>query len=95
MRLTPASVMRYPKVEAIVIVQALDKDGSRIVIDHAGQSYLVETSAECGDGQPLDGRHAFIVSPGTFAGPGSRLILALGREECRIVDSQPLWGDVR
>jgi hypothetical protein len=85
----PAAVT-YAQVEAATIVRTLDNDGRRLVVQHAGTSYLVETAEGCGDGQPLDGRPAFIVSPAAFAGPESRLILTPGAGECRIADSHPL-----
>jgi hypothetical protein len=89
-QMATASIGSYPRVEAVTMVQALDDDGQRVVVRRAGSSYVVETAGRCSDGQPLDGRTAFIVSPAAFAGPNSWLILTLGGRECTIAASYPL-----
>jgi len=89
-QMTTASIGVYPRVEAATVVQAWDDDDRRLVVQRAGTSYAIRTVDGCSDGQPLDGRTVFVVSPGAFAGPNSRLILRIGGRECMIADSHPI-----
>lgn len=87
-QLTVASIGHYPKAEAATIVRSLDADGRQLVLQRANTSYLVETQGTCSDGEPLEGRAVFVVSPEGFAEPGSRLILRIAGRECAITASR-------
>jgi hypothetical protein len=88
--LTVMSAATYPRAEAATIVRSLDADGHRLVLDHAGTPYLVETGGACVDGQPLEGRRVFVISGDAFAEPNSRLILKIAGRDCVITASRPL-----
>jgi hypothetical protein len=89
-QLTVMSAATYSKAEAATIMQSLDGDGHRLVLDHAGTPYLVETGGACVDGQPLEGRRVFVISGDAFAAPNSRLILKIAGRDCVITASHPL-----
>ncbi|MDP8924841.1 MAG: hypothetical protein M3O34_18475 [Chloroflexota bacterium] len=80
----------YPSVEAVTVLESLDDTGRRLVILRDGGAYQIATTDECNGGRPADGQVMFIVSPGDFAGPDSRLIPQLGDHECPITESRPL-----
>jgi hypothetical protein len=88
-RLALASVGQNPHVETARVVESLDGDGSRMVLEHDGKAVVVEVGAECLRDRPLSSPVAFVISRDLFAEPGSRLVLEVGGRECLIATSSP------
>jgi hypothetical protein len=80
-------VDRYSRVDAATVVQLIDGDLDRLVLQHESASYAVDVGSACDDGQPLPGRVVFVISKESFAEPNSRLILRIGGRECVILSS--------
>jgi hypothetical protein len=89
-QLTVASIGHYPKAEAATISRSVDAEGRQLILQHGGDSYLVETQGGCTDGQSVEGRRVFVVSSDAFAEPSSRLILRISGRECVIAASRPV-----
>jgi hypothetical protein len=83
-------VDRYSTVEAATVLQVIDGDRPRLVLQHESTAYAVDVSRACSDDQPLPGRVVFVISKDSFAEPNSRLILRIGGRECFILASHTL-----
>ncbi len=84
-----AGVGAYTSVEAVTIVDVLDDNNVRLVVRRDETTFDVKTDGGCAPQRAVPGGVAFVVSPDTFAGPASRLILALGEGDCLIVEASP------
>jgi hypothetical protein len=78
----------YTRVEAVTVVAVLDDDNRRVAVQKEGATFLITTDGGCAARRTGSGEVAFVVSPGTFAGPNSRLILTLDGPECPIAEVQ-------
>ena len=77
-------------VEAVTVVDILDEHGQRVVVRRQGTPYLIETESGCVVDRRSVGEVIFVVSSDVFVGPDSRVILALGGQECRVTEGRPL-----
>ena len=80
----------YWSAEAVTLVDALDRAGNAVIVSRRGFLYRVETSGGCPGASSAVGKTVFVLSVGTFAGPGARLIPSLGGSECPVATSHPL-----
>jgi len=78
----------YMRVDAVTIVDVLDDEYVRLVVQREETRLPITTDGGCATQSMSTGGVAFVVSPEAFAGPGSRLILTLGGE-CQIVEAPP------
>lgn len=78
------------KAESVYIIHADSLDRHAIVERSNGEQYLIEVGVGCLSLQFADGETAVIVSPGLFAGIGSRLVLLERDQDCRILRSEKL-----
>ena len=72
----------------IVRVKEVVDDDTVIIERTNGQTYFVEKGIGCLSLWRYEGKHIIIVSPGTFLGLGSRIILSELGQECRIWSSR-------
>jgi hypothetical protein len=79
----------YTHVDAVTIVEVLDDEYVRLVVQRDDVRLLITTDGSCATQRTSTGDIAFVVSPDAFAAPGSRLILTLGGGECLIVEAHP------
>jgi hypothetical protein len=85
-----AAAGTYTRVEAVTIVDVLDDDNRRLIVRREEATFVIETEGGCSSHLAVPGRIAFVASPDTFAGPASRLSLALGEGECPIVQAHEI-----
>jgi hypothetical protein len=58
------------------------------VIRRNGETYTLQTGVGCLSLTSYEGKRVYIVSPGTFLGVGSQLILPSSNQDCRIWNSE-------
>jgi hypothetical protein len=78
----------YTRVDAVTIINVLDDQYVRLVVQRDETRLLITTDGGCATQRASTGGVAFVVSPDGFAAPGSRLILTLGGGECLIVEAR-------
>lgn len=79
----------HAALEGVVVLKVFDSANKVIVQRANGEIWLLEYGIGCLSMYRYEGKAIYIVSPGFFAGIGSKIILEDGGE-CRIWDSEQL-----
>lgn len=86
--LFPARPVGASRAEYVYVIHADSLDRQAIVERSNGEQYLIEVGVGCLSLQFAEGDTVVIVSPGMFAGIGSRLVLPDRNQDCRILRSE-------
>lgn len=81
--------------ELVTVAKIMSNDDKGIIVRPNGEAYLIEKGVGCLSFWKYEGRQALVLSPGSFLGVGSELILPNDGQKCRIWDSKELgqWSE--